>query len=321
MENSKDKIVAGIDVDSRELVVAISSARKERRFTNTGKGVSHLVKYLHKHSATLVVCENTGGHELLMLEALWQAEIAVHCSHPKAVREFGRALGRIAKTDPIDCRILAEYGLRMELKITPRPLSEIIELRHMVARYHDLKLSLVQEKNRLSSPHIPTWMQKDIRTSIAFITKKMEHIKQMMKEVVDKNKFLKAALECLTSERGIGTLTAIILLAELPELGTLNRQSAPALVGVVPYNRDSGKFKGTRRIHGGRTVVRSAIYMASLSAIRERGPLRAFYLRLLAAGKKKKVAIVAVMRKIVIRLNTLMREFLQENKQLMPENT
>ena len=228
MERSKDKIVAGIDVDSRQLVVAISSVSKGRCFANTGKGVSHLVKYLQKQSVTLVVCEKTGGHELLMLEALWGAEMPVNCSHPKAVREFGRALGRLAKTDPIDCRILAEYGLRMELKTTPRPASEIIELRHMVARYQDLKLSLVQEKNRLSSPHIPTWMQKDMRDSISFIKGKMECMKQMMKELIDKHEQLKAMLECLTSERGIGTLTATILLAELPELGTLNRQSAPA---------------------------------------------------------------------------------------------
>lgn len=309
MSEMENKVVAGIDVDSRWLVVFVSSCRKEKCFRNSGKGVEQLLSYLRKYRVNLVVCEHTGKYELPVCEALWDAELPVHRAVPKATRQFGRALGRCAKTDPIDCVILAEYGRRMDLKPSLRPASEITALRYMIARYEDLKSALVQEKNRLTAPCLPAWQQEDIRRSIEFIKERMKGIRKMMREHMRNSEQLKAAAQCLMTQRGVGELTALILLAELPELGTLNRQSAPALVGVAPFNRDSGKFRGQRKIYGGRTTVRCALYMAALSTIRERGPMRAFYLRLLAKGKKKMVALVAVMRKLIIRINSVMREF------------
>ena len=315
MKESKSNIIAGIDVDSRWLVVFISCCKKEQRFRNTGKGVSRLLNYLEKHSVELVVCEHTGRYEELLCNVLWDAGIMLHQAHPKAAREFGRALGRIAKTDPIDSVTLTEYGLRMNLKPTPRPALEIVELRHMVARHEDLKAALVQEKNRLAAPGLPEWKQGDIRASIQFLTAKMKDIKKMMRKHAQHHGGIMAAAKCLMTQKGVGEFTALVLLAELPEIGNLNRKSAAALVGVAPFNRDSGKHAGQRRIQGGRTSARCALYMAALSAIRERGQLRTFYLRLVSTGKPKMVAIVAVMRKLIIQLNTLMRQFRQNQHQ------
>lgn len=319
MDKVNDKVIAGIDVDSNWLLVFVSTCKKEQRFKNSGKGVERLLKYLERRQVSLVVCEHTGRYEQLLCDALWDSEIPLHRAIPKAVRQFGRALGLNAKTDPIDCFVLAQYGQRMELSPTPRPAQEITELRHMVARYEDLKAALVQEKNRLCAPALPTWAQEEIRTSIEFIQENMKRIKRMMREHAQTHESLQAALECLKAQKGVGELTALILLAELPELGTLNRQTAPALVGVAPYNRDSGKFKGLRKIYGGRTTARCALYMATLSVIRERGPLRSFYLRLLKRGKKKMVALVAVMRKLVMKLNSVMREFRNCRLQTEPQ--
>lgn len=315
MKIEQDKVVAGVDVDSRELVVSISSRRRSERFKNSSKGVIRFLKYIQRHKVSLVVCERTGGHELVLLEALWAAEIPVHCTHPKAVREFGKALKRLAKTDPVDSSILAEYGVRMDLAPTPRPAEMIVDLRHMVARYADMRTMLVQEKNRLAAPGKPAWLKKEIRQSVSSIIRRMEKLKEQMKNHIASFPELHAVAEQLQGETGIGLVTAVILMAELPELGTLNRRSAPALVGVAPFNRDSGKHCGRRTILGGRSLVRSAIYMAALANIRARGTLGTLYRRLVAAGKKKMVAIVAVMRKLIIKLNSNMRNFLQSQKQ------
>lgn len=309
MEQNKSKqVVAGIDVASTELVTRISVDTKVRRHENSQNGIKQLLKELFKEGVTFVVLEHTGKHEQALLEVLWQAAMPAHCAHPKAAHNFAKALRANAKSDPIDAGILMEYGLRMDLLPTPRPAQEILDLQSIVTRRDDFNEMLVQEKNRLRAPALAAWKKRSILKHIKYLKTELAALEADMHKLVEKYPSLQAPLACLDEEYGVGFVSAATLYAHVPELGTMNRQRVAAIAGLAPFIRQSGKFQGQSKIYGGRTAARSALYMPALTIIRKKGhPLCDFYLRLRKANKPTNEALTAVMRKLLIRLNTRMK--------------
>lgn len=310
-ENESKQVVAGVDVASQELVVCISDSRKIKRFENHPKGRTRLVRELQRRGVTLVVLESTGRHERALLKLLWSAKIAVHCAHPKSVHNFGKVLRANAKSDPLDALLLVEYGLTIKPIPTEPPAAETLEMQELASRRADFNEMLVQERNRLYTPEIPGWKRKSIQRHIRFLEKELAEIESQMKQVTKQHDSLARPIAALTEEYGVGFLTAATVLAHVPELGTMNRQRVASLMGLAPFVRQSGKWTGQAKIYGGRTAARSALYMAALTIIRKKAhPLRDFFLRLKAAKKKGNEAITAVMRKLAIRLNTIMKAYL-----------
>jgi transposase len=310
MDNKKsNKVVAGVDVSSAELVVSTSVMRKVRRYENKAKGLRQLLKEFQRQGITLVVLEHTGRHERALLEVLWNAGIAVHCAHPKSVHNFAKVLRANAKSDPLDAGVLREYGLTLELDPTPRPAQEIVSLQEIAARRADLNETLVQEKNRLAMPVLSDWNRSSIKKHIRYIEKELAALEQQMRELTKANASLSLPIEALTQEHGMGFISAATVFAHVPELGSMNRQRTAALLGLAPFVRKSGKWTGQSRIYGGRTAARSALYMPALTIIRKKGhPLRELYKRLKAGNKPTNKALTAVMRKLAIRLNTRLRD-------------
>ena len=316
MRNDESKkIVAGVDISSQELVVRWSVDSQLLRVENNTKAIRELLGNLERKGVTLVVCEHTGRHEWELLQALWKRGIPVHCAHPKAVRNFAKALSANAKSDPIDAEVILQYGLRMDLSPTEPPSPEFTALKALTSRREDLNRMLVDEKNRLTAPALPSGTKRSLREHIRYLQKMLKTLEVEMRTLVAQHQSLKAPIECLDEEHGVGFVSAATLYSSMPELGTLNKQTSAALAGVAPFIRSSGKFSGQRKIYGGRTAARCALYMVALTAIRNKtSPLRHFYLRLKAAGKHTSVAITAVMRKIIIRLNTRMKELRAQQK-------
>lgn len=312
MEGSK-KVVAGVDVSSEELVVRGSWDGKVQRFANDAAGHPQLLEVLRKQGVTLVVCEHTGRYERALLVALWQSGIPVHCAQPKAVHNFAKARKATGKSDPIDAETIMQYGLRMDLEPTPPPSAAIVALQELTARRDDLNGMLVQEKNRLKAPAISGAMKGEIRKHVRYLEKALLGNAQRIARITEEEPSLKAPIECLDKEHGVGRMAAACIYASIPELGTLNRQTAASLGGLAPLLRDSGKFSGQRKISGGRTQARNALYMVALSVIRKKDhPLRLFYLHLKKAGKHTSVALTAVMRKLLIRLNTQLKVLFEQ---------
>jgi len=308
--NESKQVVAGVDVASQELVVCISDNRKIRRFGNNSKGLCCLMRELQRRHVTLVVVEHTGRHERALLQLLWKSQIAVHCAHPKSVHNFGKVLRSNAKSDPLDASLLCDYGLAIKLAPTLPPAAETLELQELTARRADLNEMLVQEKNRLHTPQLPRWKRSSMQRLIRYLTRELAELESQMEQLAAQHESLQQPIDALTEEHGVGFLTAATLLAHVPELGTMNRQRVAALIGLAPFIRQSGKWKGQAKIYGGRTAARSTLYMSALAVIRKRGhPLRNFYLRLKAANKKGNEALTAVMRKLAIRLNTRMKVY------------
>ena len=313
-----NKVVAGIDVASEELVVRVSSDGQIRRYANTAKGIRELMRQLGKLKVTLVVCEHSGRHEWALLEALWALQISVHCAHPRAIRNFAKALKANIKSDPQDALTLMEYGLRMEAPPTPRPASEACLLRDLAARRYDLNDMLVKERNRLQAPGVPPAIKTSIKNHLRQLQAAIEALEEQVKALVASCPELQRPISRLDEEYGVGLVSAAAIYSSMPELGTMTRQTSASLAGLAPFVRESGKYSGQRKIRGGRTQARVALYMVALTVIRKADhPLRAVYLRLKAAGKHTSVALTAVMRKLIIRFNTVLKE-LRAQEQIIP---
>lgn len=309
MDNEGKMIVMGVDVSSEELVVRSSIDLKVLRFANNSKGIRQFVQICKKQLVTLVVCEHTGRYEWELLVALWDSAVPVHCAQPKAVHNFAKARKANSKSDPIDAETLVQYGLRMDLELTKRPSDELIALKELTARREDLNGMLVQEENRLKAPAISKGLKSQICSHIKFLKKELSKNAKAIAVLVDQKDSLKPFIKCLDEVHGVGLIAAASIYASIPELGTLTRQTAGAIGGLAPLLRDSGKFSGQRKISGGRYQARNALYMVALCVIRKKDHvLRAFYLRLKKLGKHTSVALTAVMRKILIYLNTKVKE-------------
>ena len=264
-------------------------------------------KILARSSSPIhVVCEATGPYHQGLVAALHAAHVVVSVVNPRLPRDFARSRGQLAKTDKIDALLLADYGRTMTPAPTPRPDPRLVLLDDLVTRRAQLVEDRAREKNRLQQTtcaRAVASLKRHLRQLDAEIEAFLLHID----EVVSATPALRAKVQCLVGVQGVGTLTASALLAALPELGTLSKNEVAALAGLAPFNRDSGAFRGTRSIRGGRGQVRRALYMAALSASRCNPILKTVYQRLRSAGKAHKVALTAVMRKLLVYLNSILK--------------
>lgn len=297
----------GIDVSKGFLDVAGGLDAAVERFENAPKDCRRLVSRLKRLAPAKIVLEATGGYEKAVLNALERAGLAVVRVNPRPVRDFAKALNILAKTDRLDARVLAHYAKLIDPPVRPAPDQATIDLDELVGRRRQLVQMQVAEKNRLEH-ELGKAVVASIKASLRMLEKLIGQIEARMDEVAASSKALQHRIELLDSVPGIGLATAMVIAADLPELGTLSRQEIAALAGLAPYNRDSGQKTGKRMIRGGRAATRSALYMATLTGIRHNPTIREDYQRLIAAGKLKKVAHTACMRKLLTILNAIVRE-------------
>lgn len=297
--------VVGIDVGKAKLDVSLASEKQVRVWANDEGGRAELSEWVVAQGAVLVVVEASGGYEAALVSELVERGQEVALVNPTRVRAFARAEGILAKTDKIDAGVIARFGATMKPAARARREAAQLELNQWVTRRRQLVEMAVAEKNRLSTAS-PT-MREHIGSHMAWLQTQIERLEEQISQAIKANPAWAETSKRVESTPGIGFITAATLVADLPELGRLNRQKIAALVGVAPFNHDSGKHRGKRRIFGGRTSVRSVLYMATLSATRHNPVIKAFYQRLLAKGKLKKVALTACMRKLLVILNTMVK--------------
>ena len=296
----------GIDVSKACLDVALSCRADVQRFTNDDQGIARLIDFLRPLTPRLCVLESTGGYEDSVLAALVASALPVSRINPRFLRDFARSLGKLAKTDRLDAKMLALYAERCRPPLTRLASPQLQKLEALVTRRRQLQGMLTQEKNRLQTATCKD-MLADIREVIACLQTRVRANDQALRKALTSLEGHHDHARLLQTVPGVGPVLTACLLSMLPELGTLNRKQIAALVGVAPMHKESGTLHGKRTIAGGRPVIRAILYMAALSAVRANDPLRAFYARLREKGKEAKVALVACMRKLLCTLNALMR--------------
>jgi len=309
---SESNVYVGIDVSKSSLDMAVIPSGEVWRESNDEKGCARLAGRLMKLAPRLVVLEATGGLESLVAADLASSGLPVVVVNPRQVRDFARATGKLAKTDAIDAVVIARFGEAVKPEVRPLKDAETVELEALVSRRRQLVGMLVSEKNRLYGS--PRNVRKDIQAHIKWLEKRIGDVEGKLKKSVKDSPIWREDDQLLRSVPGVGDVLSRTLLACVPELGTLNRHQIAALVGVAPLNRDSGLFRGRRSVWGGRAGVRSVLYMGVLSATRYNPVIRAYHLRLRAAGKPPKVALTACMRKLLVILNTMMKTRQQWNE-------
>lgn len=296
----------GIDVSKDFLDVHVLESRTSFRCPSDLKGRTALLEKLPAPGTCLVVVEATGRYQRPLVAELVAAGHAVAVVNPRQIRDFARALGILAKTDKLDAQVIARFAE----KVRPRPVAETREnqasLNELITRRRQLLEHRTAESNRRDSS-LPKLVRQSLQRSINAISRDLEKLDRAIAELLESDDDWQDRLQRLTSVPGVGPVTAATLVAELPELGQLNRKEIAALVGVAPINRDSGQFRGQRTIWGGRASVRSVLYMAALTGLRSNPALQEFAERLYARGKPGKVVLVACMRKLLGILNTMMR--------------
>jgi transposase len=295
----------GIDVAKTWLDVARSDGETVARSPNTDTGIAALVVTLQEDAPTGIVLEATGGYEQAAVRHLEAAGLAVSVINPQQARSFARAAGTRAKTDALDARMLAHFGARMEPEPRPQPDQTSVEVGDLVTRRRQVQEMLTAEQNRRE--RASARLRPGIDAHLAWLRQQLAELEREIAQAIAADRVLAAKARALRSIPGIGPVVAATLLGSLPELGTLTRQEVAALVGVAPINRDSGGRTGVRAIAGGRMAVRGPLYMAALTASRC-GAFKPMYARLIGAGKPPKVALVALMRKLVVVANALLRD-------------
>ena len=296
----------GIDVSKSRLDVKGNNWAKPEQYRNTSNGVQKLVKKLGDAKVELVVMEATGGYERLSAKALQEAGIKLAVMNPWQVRNFAKGLGLRAKTDAIDAELLSKFGETVKPAVTKVLNDEEYELRQLLKRRMQLVAQRVQEKNRLENTTAA--VRKSIREVIKSLKAQIKAITAQIEKLIDKDEALKENAAILQSAKGVGKIVAFSFCGMLPELGKLNRKQIAALVGVAPFNHDSGNHTGQRTTAGGRSEIRSLLYMATLTAIRCNPKIKSYYKKLvISKGKKKKVALVACMRKFLVCLNAMLK--------------
>jgi len=304
MSHGYDKFV-GIDVCKKALDVCCLGDGPPARFENTADGVSRLLPLLPPAGTCLIVVEATGGYEQQLVAELVSAGHQVSLVNPRQVRDFARAMNILAKTDRIDALVLARFAEKVRPIVREKD-GKLAEIRELVTRRRQLVDIRTAERNRcLQNPS--SYVRKSLQRSIDAVNRDIRAIEKLLLSLVRSDDNWRSKFDTLKEVEGIGPQTATSLVAELPELGKLNRQQIAALVGVAPFNRDSGQFRGKRTVWGGRKSVRTALYMATLSAIRHNPVIRAFATRLYAKGKPPKVVITACIRKLVVILNAMLK--------------
>lgn len=304
--DAKLEIVVGVDIAKDSFDAYFSDTEKWLTTTNDQTGFRQLLGELPAAGSCLVVVEATGGYQRELVAELIAAGHPVAVVNPRQVRDFARGLGILAKTDRIDARVIARFGQQAQPRPTKKLSKNQEELQQLAVRRRQLIDLRTAEKNRLPLARSQSVIQS-IHDTIKQLQETIQQIEKEINGLVESDDQLQSQATLMQSVPGIGAITAASLLAELPELGQLNRQEIAALAGLAPFNRDSGKFQGRRSIWGGRAAVRKALYMAALTARRCNPVIRAFALRLEAAGKPFKVVITACMRKLLVILNTIVK--------------
>jgi len=295
----------GTDVCKDGFDVCCAGSGPLGRFDNTADGVSRLLPLLPAAGTCLVVVEATGGYERQLVGDLMTAGHHVSLVNPRQVRDFARAFNILAKTDRIDAAVLARFAEKVQ-PIPREKAGRIEELRQLVTRRRQLIEHRTAEKNRCAQG-VSSFVRKNILRHIEMINKDIKAIDKLLLSLVQSDDDWRNKFDKIKEVTGLGTQTATTLVAEMPELGKVNRQQAAALVGVAPFNRDSGQFKGRRMVWGGRQSVRNVLYMAALSAMKHNPVIRDFAARLHAKGKPPKVVITACIRKLVVILNAILK--------------
>jgi transposase len=302
-----ERIFVGIDVAKDQLDVHVRPADEACRLGHDEAGVTALVARLKTLAPALVVLEATGGYEMAVAAALATAGLPVAVVNPRQVRDFARATGQLAKTDRLDARAIALFAEAIRPAARPLATEQAQALAELVTRRRQLLDMLGAESNRQRQVR-DRRLQRRIAAHIAWLTKALDELKRDLDDTVRSSPIWRETENLLTSVPSIGDITAHTLIAELPELGHLTRRQIAALVGVAPVNRDSGTLRGRRMIAGGRATVRRALYMPTLVAIRRNAVIAGFYQRLTQAGRPRKVALIAAMRKLLTILNAVLRD-------------
>jgi transposase len=303
----KVKSYVGIDISKDHLDLHQLPQDRSANFESNTEGNSKLITYLKRRKPTLIVIEATGGYESQLAAELVTAKLNVAVVNPFQVRSYAKALGILAKTDAIDAKVLARFA--QDVKPQPRPLPDEheLELKALVMRRRQLIEMLVAEKNRLhraSANRVKQSLQRMVNT----IQQQIDQLDKQIKNSIQNSPIWREKDNLLRSVPGISDKTSHTLLALLPELGKLNRRQIASLVGVAPMNRDSGLYRGKRKIYGGRKSVRNTLYMATVTAIRFNPLIKSFYERLISTGKEFKVAITACMRKLLVIINSMIKK-------------
>ena len=297
----------GIDVSKHQLDIHLQPDNTTWQVPNDAEGVGRLTAQVVQLRPARIVVESTGGYERPVLYGMLAAQLPVAMVNPRPVRDFARAMGLLAKTDRIDAKVLALFARHVPTRLTVAPSQHQQALKQLVARRRQLVEQVVTQRGQLEHVELPV-VRESIQRTITHLQTETAAIESMIQQLIDQDKPLKQREAKLRSVEGVGPTTARVLVTELPELGRIGRRQIAALVGVAPYNDDSGQHRGRRRVRGGRATVRRALYMATLVATRHNPVIREYYQHLQQQGKAKKVALVACMRKLLIRLNALMTE-------------
>ena len=301
-----EELFVGIDVGKAKNDVHIQGQADELQFHNDAEGIRKLIDRLEPLSPTLIVVEATGGYERLMVTSVSAAGLPISVVNPTRVRRFADSLGQLAKTDKIDARMIAHFASVVRPPVRTLKSEEEEYLGEVLDRRRQILNMQTAEKNRLHTSR--GRIREDIQEHVDWLTRKEKELNKEIARLIESNEEWSEKETLLQTVPGVGPVTAATLLADLPELGTINRQKVAALAGVAPFNRDSGKKRGKRRIFGGRSAVRRTLYMAALSCSRHNPVIKRFYQSLLERGKEKKVALTACMRKLLVILNAMVRD-------------
>jgi transposase len=304
----------GIDISSQRLDVDTLPVSQRFSKPHTEEGITSLVLHLKPLNPQIVLLEATGGYEIPVSYALYEAGLPVVIMNPKALRHFAKAIGRLAKTDKLDAQVLALYAQRIQPPVRPLQDQEQLELANLMTRRRQLQGMIVMEENRrrTCTPKV----RGNIDRSLAHLRQLLKDLDREIHDSIRRTPLWHENSEILQSFTGVGPKVSASLIADMPELGTLTRGKASALAGLAPMNRDSGQFRGRRMIQGGRPAVRQALYMAALVASRHNPVIREFYQRLRLAGKPAKLALTACMRKLLVILNAMLKNRTYWNPQL-----
>lgn len=303
-------MIVGIDVAKNKLDIKILPTGKYYQIKNTRSSIQDFIKnkLLRIGEPRLLVFESTGGYEKILMLSLIKLDLPFHRAHPNRVYHFAKGKGYFAKTDRIDADILAKYGQQDEVTADASRSLDELKRQELSARRNQIKEMIAQEKNRMHAFYINAQIKRSIKRVIKQLEKELNIISELLQEEISKDEVCKTKLDLLQTLPGVGTEVATIMVTELPELGKVSREQISNLVGVAPQNKDSGKKQGYRRISKGRHHVRKVLYMSALVAMRFNPSLKIKYNQLINEGKKPKVVLVALMRKIIIIMNAMVRD-------------
>ena len=316
MSPSKDheNINVGVDTGKHQLDIYIRPLDIYFTVANNDKGIAQALVTIKKHSPTRIIIEATGRLEFDFILACSESKLPFVVANPAHIRKFAGALGQLAKTDKLDARMMAHYGEAIKPPLSSLKPAILRSMSDLLARRGQLLTMQTMEKNRLQS--MPKALHSLIKPILTAIKNQIDKINLKLQKLIDRCEEYKAKNEILQSMPGVGSVVALNLLSNMPELGYISNKEAAALVGVAPINRESGRYMGHRKVRGGRHQIRTVMYMAMLSAIQCNPVFKATYNRLVAAGKPKKIAIVACIRKMIVILNSMMRDGMHWNPEI-----